>query len=124
MLSANVAIPYVKSGKLRAIAASTKARIPSAPDVPTFAESGIPALADYDTDIWYGLMVPVATPQPIVQKLQTEIRRIIDTADMKQRMAGGGIEWLAGSGDQMMSLLRADIAKFREVAKAADIKPE
>lgn len=124
MLSANVALPFVKAGKLRAIAVSTRNRIPSAPDVPAFRESGIAALADYDVDIWYGLMAPAATPAPVVRKLQAEVRRLLDAPDVKQRMAGGGIESLSSTGEEMMALVRADIARFREVARVAGIKAE
>ena len=124
MVSANVAIPHVKTGKLKAIALSAKSRTPAAPETPTFRESGIAGLKDYAVDVWYGVMAPAGTPRDIVAKLSTEVRRILDAPDMKQKMAAAGIDALNGDGNELMSLLQADIETFRKVVKFAGIKLE
>jgi tripartite-type tricarboxylate transporter receptor subunit TctC len=124
MVSANVAIPHIKTGKIKAIALSAKVRTPAAPETPTFRESGIPGLNDYAVDVWYGVMAPAGTPRDIVAKLGVEVRRILDQPEMKQKMAAAGIDPLNGDGNELMSLLRADIETFRKVVKFAGIKLE
>ena len=124
MVSANVAIPHVRSGKVRAIALTAKNRTPAAPETPTFRESGIPALKDYAVDVWYGVMAPAGTPREIVAKLGVEVKRILEQPDMKQKMAAAGIDSLTGDGNDLMALLRSDIETFRKVVKFADIKLE
>jgi tripartite-type tricarboxylate transporter receptor subunit TctC len=124
MVSANVAIPHIKTGRLKPIALSAKARTPAAPDTPTFRESGIPALKDYAVDVWYGVMAPAGIPRDISAKLAAEIRRILEQPDMKQKMAAAGIDSLNGDGAELMALLQADIETFRKVVKFAGIKLE
>ena len=75
-------------------------------------------------DVLYGVMAPAGTPRDIVAKLGTEVRRILDAPDMKQKMAAAGIDSLNGDGNELMSLLQADIETFRKVVKFAGIKLE
>lgn len=124
MVSTNVAIPQMRAGKVRVYGISTKTRRPGAPDVPTFRESGVPELKDYDVDIWYGLVAPAATPRPVVEKLRAVVRRILDTADVKQKMAAGAIDELASDGDELMAQAHADLEKFRRVVESAGLKPD
>jgi tripartite-type tricarboxylate transporter receptor subunit TctC len=124
MVSTNVAIPQMRAGKVRVFGITTKTRSPSAPDVPSFRESGVPELRDYDVDIWYGLVAPAAIPRPVVEKLRAEVRRILETADVKQRMTSAFIDEMAGDGDELMAQARADLEKFRRVVKFAGLKPE
>lgn len=122
MVSANVALPHVKTGRLRAYGLSTRNRSPAAPEVPTFRESKVPELADYDVDIWYGVMAPRGVPPAIIAKLQAELKRLLAAPDVTQKMAASGIDPLSGDGNQILELLKADIAKFRKVAQYAGIK--
>ena len=118
------ALPQVRAGKLRAIALTTAKRTPAAPEIPTFRESGIPALKDYEVDNWYGLMAPAGTPKDVLAKLETEIRKIITTPEARQRMAAVGIDPSVVGPDELMHLLVADIDKFGKVVKFAHIKGE
>ena len=117
-------LPHVKAGKLKAIALTTSKRTPAAPEIPTFRESGVPALKDYEVDNWYGLMAPAGTPKDILAKLEAEIRKIVSTPEARQRMATVGIDPSLVGPDELMRLLVADIDKFGKVVKFAGIKGE
>jgi len=118
------ALPHVRAGKLRAIALTTAKRTPAAPEIPTFRESGVPALKDYEVDNWYGLMAPAGTPKDVLAKLEAEIRKIITTPEARQRMAAVGIDPSVVGPEELMQLLVGDIDKFRKVVKFANIKGE
>lgn len=118
------ALPHVRAGKLRAIALTTARRTPAAPEIPTFRESGVAALKDYEVDNWYGLMAPAGTPRDILAKLEAEIRKIVGSPDARQRMAAVGIDPSLTGPDELMHLLLADIDKFQKVVKFAGIKGE
>ena len=122
MVSANVALPHIKTGRLRAYGLTTRKRSPAAPELATFRESGVPELKDYDVDIWYGVAVPRGVPQPVVAKMQAELRRAMSAPDVVQKMASSGIDPLSGDGEEIIALLKADIDKFRKVAQYAGIK--
>jgi tripartite-type tricarboxylate transporter receptor subunit TctC len=118
------ALPHVRAGKLRAIALTTARRTPAAPEIPTFRESGVPALKDYEVDNWYGLMAPAGTPRDVLAKLEAEVRKIITSPDARARMAAVGIDPSVVGPDELMQLLAGDIDKFRKVVKFAGIKGE
>ena len=118
------ALPHVRAGKLKAIALTTAKRTPAAPEIPTFRESGVPALKDYEVDNWYGLMAPAGTPKDILVKLETEIRKIVNLPESRQRMAAVGIDPSVVGPEELMQLLLADIDKFQKVVKFAGIKGE
>ena len=82
-------IPYVKAGRLRALAVTGQARLPSAPDIPTFAESGLPGV---DVVIWYGMLAPLNTPRPIIDKLARTIDQIAKSPDVREKMLRDGAE--------------------------------
>ena len=115
-------LPHIRAGKLKAIALTTARRTAAAPEIPTFRESGIAALKDYEVDNWYGLMAPAGAPRETLARLETEIRRILALPDVKARMEAIGIEPYVTGPDELMSLLRADIDKFQKVVKFANIK--
>lgn len=75
-------VPHIKSGRLRALAITGIKRLATLPDVPTFAESGLPA---YDFQLWFGVLAPAGTPRPIIEKLSAEIARILAMPDVKQQ---------------------------------------
>jgi tripartite-type tricarboxylate transporter receptor subunit TctC len=121
MLSSSVAVPHAKAGRMRAIATTAKNRLPDAPEIPTFRESGIASLKDYEFDIWYGLLVPAATPKDIAAKIQNDVMAILRRPDMKQSMNAAGIESLIGSADDLKALYKADLEKSQVVVKFAQI---
>ena len=115
-------VPYVKSGRLRAIATSGDARSPALPQVPTFTEAGLAGLEEIA--IWYGVAAPAGTPKNIISKLSTEVAKIMDTPDFKEKLAGQGLEPFYSAPDQFAALLKADMARNVKIIKAANIKFE
>lgn len=112
---------HVQAGKLRAIAVSGDARLPALPDVPTFTESG---LAGFDAGYWVGALAPAGTPRAIVDRMSTEIARILRTPEVTDKLVALGAQPFPSTPEQFASLLRADADKFGKVVKAADIKLE
>ena len=115
-------LPHVRAGKLKAIGVTTARRSLAAPEIPTFRESGIAALSDYEVDNWYGLMAPAGAPREILARLEAEIRRILALPEVRSRMDAVGIEPYLTCPDELMALLRADIDKFQKVVRFANIK--
>ena len=106
-------VPFVKSGQLRPIGVCTERRTALAPDLPTLAET-IPGLY---ANAWYGLFVPAGTPREIIVKLHGEIVKIMDSAEMKERMVGLGVEPAPGTPDQLASLMRDDLVRWAKIVK-------
>lgn len=121
VLAISSAMPHVKSGRIRVLAVSTKARSPLNPEWPTLQESGVP---DVDATNWTGLLAPKATPQPILDKLHAEVTRILDLADVKERLATGGATTVPTTAAAFDARIRSETAAFRVIAQKADIQPE
>ena len=113
--------PHVDSGRLRAVAMSTKQRAASMPDVPTFMESG---LAGYEVNGWYGLFTADKTPRAVIEKLNTTLRQILSEADTRAQFFRNGLDPAPTTADEFAQLLRSEIMKWASVVKAAGIKPE
>ncbi|MGH8635138.1 MAG: tripartite tricarboxylate transporter substrate binding protein [Burkholderiales bacterium] len=113
------ALPFVADKRLLALAVSTAQRSPLFPDVPTVAEVALPGF-DYDT--WYGVFVPARTPRPVVNQLNQELARIVSLPDVKERMELQGAIIKTTTPEEFAELLLADIATFKRVAKAANIR--
>jgi tripartite-type tricarboxylate transporter receptor subunit TctC len=109
---------------LRPLAVTTAARSPSAPEIPTMQESGVPELKDFAVENYYGFMAPAGVPAPIAQKLVADIRKVLETPEMKAKLSAAGLDLYPGTPEQMIALLRADIEKFRKAIAIANIKPE
>lgn len=120
-LAPSDAMPHVHAGTLRAIGVTSDKRYFFAPDVPTLKESGI---KDVDFNMWYGLMVPRATPQPVVQKLNTAVTQILQQPEVRERLHKIGFEAQPSTPTQMMDRLRSDSANFQAVIQKAGIKAE
>ena len=114
-------VPQIKSGKLKAIAVSGETRLPTLPQVPTFAEAGLPGL---DIAFWQGIFAPGATPKGIVDKLSAELARILAMPDIKEKLVFQGMEPFINSPDQFAALIKADLAKFAKLIKTANIQLE
>lgn len=114
-------VSHVKGGKVKAIAISGKSRKSVLPEVPTFTEAGLPG---FDVTFWYSVLAPAGTPKEIVDKLSTQIARILALPDYKEKLASQGVESFISTPEQFAALLRADMAKYAKVIKAADIKFE
>ncbi|HEY9222648.1 MAG TPA: tripartite tricarboxylate transporter substrate binding protein [Variovorax sp.] len=117
-----VAAPHIQSGKLRAIAVTSAKRLASMPDVPTIAESGIQGLGDFEVVSWQAIFVPAGTPAPIVERLHKEIRTILAQPDMQEKMKGFGMEPADLTTAQIAAFQKAEVDKWAQVIKAANIK--
>jgi tripartite-type tricarboxylate transporter receptor subunit TctC len=115
------ALPHVKSGKLKALGVTGATRTAQAPEIPTIAESG---LAGYEVYGWYGLAAPAKTPRPIIERLHKEVAKIAQDPKMKARLAGQGLELVGNTPEEFGAFIRAEIAKWRSVLKAAGVKSE
>jgi tripartite-type tricarboxylate transporter receptor subunit TctC len=112
------ATPLVKDGKLRALGITAKARSPALPDVPTFDEVGI---KNQEAETMQGVLVPAATPKPIVDLLQTEIARIVSLPDVKEKMLAIGLEPSGMSSAEFAAYIKDDLAKWKKVIIDAKI---
>jgi tripartite-type tricarboxylate transporter receptor subunit TctC len=124
MVSLPAGLPFVKQGKLRAIGITSKERSPSAPDIPTFRESGMKELAQFDVENYYGLLAPTGTPADILRKMEADVRSALAASDVKARLSGAGLDPYILGPQQMTAQIRADVEKFKEAIKVANIKPE
>ena len=111
--------PFVQNGKLKAIGVTTAKRSSKMPDVPTMAESGAPG---FDIMSWYGLVAPAGTPRPIIDRLNTEAIKAMSAPDIKTYVAANGLEFISGTPEQFAAHIKAEIARFTAIAKAANIK--
>ncbi len=119
--NAIAAQPHVQSGRLRAIAISSKERFPLFPDLPTVAESG---LKGFDGDSWQGVAMPAGTPREMVNKVNADLVKMLKSSDMKEKIfAMGGIP-AGNSPEEFMAFTRAEIEKWAKVVKATGLRVE
>lgn len=115
------AIGHVRGGSVKALAVTTAERFPSLPDVPTMVEAGVPG---YEVSAWFGLLAPVKTPRPIIDKLQGSIAAILAEPDMKDRLLElGGVPG-GMSPDAFGEIVRREVAKWPEVVAKTGVKVE
>jgi len=112
---------YVKTGKLNAIAVSSAKRSSSLPDVPTFIESGV---AGFEVNSWVGILAPAQTPRSIVDKLNRELNAVLASPEIVEKLATLGIAATPETPDAFAAQIKADLAKYGKVVKAAGIKAE
>lgn len=109
-------LPHVRSGRLRVLAITSAKRSPAAPDIATVAESGLPG---FEVAPWFGVAVPTGTPKAVVGKLNVAINGIIQSADVRERLARLGVETFGTTPEQFADHLKAEIAKWSKVVKDA-----
>jgi tripartite-type tricarboxylate transporter receptor subunit TctC len=114
-------LPHVQSGKLRALAATGPKRSTAAPQLPTVAEAGVPG---YEVTSWFAVLVPAGTPNEIVAKLNRDFVRVLQISEVKQSLAAQGAESVGSTPEQLTAFIRAELARWCKVIKAAGIKPE
>jgi tripartite-type tricarboxylate transporter receptor subunit TctC len=112
-------LPAARDGKLRLLAVTTPKRSPALPEVPTIAESGVPG---YEFTGWIGVFLPVRTPEAIVNKLSREVARIVQLPELKQRFAADATESVGSTPEEYAAFLKAEIARWTRVARAANIQ--
>jgi len=121
ILSANLAAPHLKTGKLNAIGVSTAARYQLMPQVPTFEEQGLKPL---DFSIWYALMGPANMKPEVVARIYADVQKVLAEPAVKENLSGAGVEPLSGNGAALSKLIKADLARYAQLAKSANIKAE
>jgi tripartite-type tricarboxylate transporter receptor subunit TctC len=115
------AMPHVASGKLRALGVASPKRIASAPALPTLDESGLPG---FDVTSWYSIVAPAGTPAAVIERLQREIAKALETPDVKTKLAGLGAEPVANTPSDFAGMIRVESAKWGKIVKDANIRPE
>ena len=116
-----VALPQVRTGKLKALGVTTLKRSPAAPEIPTLNESGLPG---YEVVNWYGVLAPARTPRETIAKLNAELRRILHAPDMKPRLQAQGFEPAGNTPEEFDAYIQSELAKWTKVVKQAGIKPD
>jgi tripartite-type tricarboxylate transporter receptor subunit TctC len=114
-------VSHVNSGKLKALGTSGKTRSSVTPNIPTVSEAGVPG---YEATIWLGLMAPAATPKPILDRLSAEVNKVINAPDIKDNWTKQGAQPMGMKPDDFGAFLKADIAKWAKVVKAAGAKAD
>ena len=114
-------LPHVKAGRLRALAVTTVARSPAAPDIPTLDEQGYKG---FEFSTWYAISAPAGTPADIVAKLNTEIVRIVRQPDLRDRLAAEGSVVVGDSPEEFTAFVKTEIARWGKVVKQAGIKAD
>jgi tripartite-type tricarboxylate transporter receptor subunit TctC len=112
-------LPHIKSGKLRAIATTGAKRDPALPDLPTIAEAGVKG---YESGVWFGIMVPAATPRDIVMKLNAAAVQATKSPEFVKRMHDLGYNIIPGSPEQMATMLKEELARWAPIVKASGAK--
>jgi tripartite-type tricarboxylate transporter receptor subunit TctC len=114
-------LTHVRTGKLRALAVTSKVRSPELPEVPTVDEAGVPG---YEMNPWYGLLAPAGTPRAIVARLNSEVSRIVRSPDMREKLSAQGAEPGGGTPEDYAAVIRADTVLWTRVIKETGIKAE
>ena len=114
-------LPHIKAGKLRPLAVTTAKRSPALPDVPTLQEAG---LKDFDIGTWFGVLAPVGTPKPVLDRLSAEATKIIQSPDFKKRMDDIGAQPVGNSPAEMAAQIRSETDKFSLLVKAGNVTVE
>ncbi len=115
------ATPFIKDGRLLALAVSTAKRSPVLPNVPTVAEAAVPG---FEFDLWFGILAPRKTPRPVVNLLSKEVARILVLPDIKERMQNYGAVAKASTPKQFDAFIRSEVAKLGKVVTASGAKAD
>ena len=115
------ALPFVKSGRLKALAITGKVRSPLFPDTPTMIESG---LAGYDVDQWYGILAPASTPRSVIATLHSEFTKALQFPEIRDRFVGLGLEPVGSTPEQFDAYIKSEIVKFEKIVKASGARAD
>ncbi len=121
MTGAPAVMGHVQSGRLRALGVSSPQRVPALSQIPTVDEAGVPG---FDATQWYGIVAPAGTPKDIVTKLNAEIRKIMQSKDMLERLNTEGAIAAAGTPEEFGAYIKSEIARWAAVVKAAGMKAD
>jgi len=120
-IGAPASLPHVRSGRLRLLAVTTAKRMSMLPDVPTVAESGYP---DFDVVASYSVLAPAGTPAAIVTRLSTELAKIANQSEMRERFVTLGIEPLGSTPEQLTATMQSELARWTKLAQSLGLKQE
>ena len=112
-------LPHIQSGRTKALAVTSSARLAAFADIPTMKEVGF---ARVDGEVWYGLLAPAGTPKNIIAKLNAESKRVLAMQDVKDRLTGAGIDAAGSTPEDFGKFIRAELDKWGPVVKAAGVK--
>jgi tripartite-type tricarboxylate transporter receptor subunit TctC len=121
-LTAPAGLPYVKSGKLRALAVTTKKRTAAAPEIPTVADEL--DLPDYEVDSWCAMFAPAKTPAAIVARMQKEVARVVQVPEVRQKLVGQSADPVGSSPEELDRIVKSELKSWAAVIRDAGIKPE
>ena len=121
ILPVTIVMPQAKAGRVRALAVTSAKRVEQLPELPTVAESGIPG---YDPIGWYAVFAPAGTPRAVIMRLNTEINRILQQADVKERFIASGMFPAIGPPEALRDHLKSEISRWSAVIKSTGIQPD
>jgi tripartite-type tricarboxylate transporter receptor subunit TctC len=116
-----VSVPHVKAGRLRALAVTSSKRAPALPEVPTTSEGGYPSV---NATSWFGLTAPAGTPAAVLDRLHTEMVKVLKLADVRERFAAQQGEIVGSTPQDFRKFIAGEIAGWKAVAQAGNIKAE
>jgi tripartite-type tricarboxylate transporter receptor subunit TctC len=115
------ALPLVKSGDVRAVAVTSANRSPAAPGIPTIAESGLPG---FEATSWFALLAPAGMPRDMQARINQETVKVLAMPDVKEKLAGLGLEVAPGTPEALAALMQSETAKWAKVVKESGVKPD
>ena len=111
-------VPHIRSGRVRALGATSSRRFAALAELPTIAEAGVPG---YEMTNWYGMLAPAGTPRPVIEKVQVEVARILNLPELRERLAKEGAEVVASSPGDFAAFLRNEMDKTAKIVKASGL---
>jgi tripartite-type tricarboxylate transporter receptor subunit TctC len=115
-------LPYARDHRLRALAVAMPRRLAVLPEVPTLEEAA--GLPGFEMSAWQGLLVPAGTPKDVVARLNAEVNKAVQNADLRQRLAAGGSEPLGGTSEQYAAYIRSELARWTRVVREAGARAD
>jgi tripartite-type tricarboxylate transporter receptor subunit TctC len=115
------ALPHVKSGKLRAMAVAGPKRSPLLPDVPTLKEAGVEGV---EVQQWYGLFAPAKTPKPVIDKINAALNQVLKDKEIEKRMQDHGADVETSTPEELGTLVKSELAKWKSVVQRAKLTAE
>ena len=114
-----IAIPMIKAGKIKAIAVSGERRLSALPQVPTFAEAGLPGM---DMKVWFGVLAPAGTPKDVITRINAEFNKALKTPELSKRLSDEGADPAGGTPEQFVALIKDDIPRWGKLVKESGAK--
>ena len=121
LVGTSTAVPHIQSGALRGLAVTSSNRVDGLPEVPTFAEAGLPGV---DVSIWFAVLVPTGTPPAIIKKLNSDIAHVVADPEFKKALAVRGFDAVSSSPEQLAEFLDRDYVKFRDLIRKLGLQVE